>query len=159
MIKVNEEKINGSTELIYNDKIGPRERKAYLILIKDGRAYPFTGVDIAGVVAILGCEHHKDGKWSNRDWRLLLAPGVTYKSGREDFNSGHIVPGVVSWAEAATKLGCSVASVREVVRHYHPWEAEELDDVEAKVAEVDDMSEAAEVRTLSFGSPSNRAIR
>lgn len=47
----------------YSNKIGSRERKPWLLLIKNGKITPFAGESIPGIVAVVGRQYEKCGKW------------------------------------------------------------------------------------------------
>ena len=160
---VSEDRGNGVTEILWNDQIAHRNRKPYLFFVKDGEAVAFKGSDIPGVATVINHEWTKAVKWSCTDWNIVLQPGVAFHSGHRGFDSDRICGRVESWVEVAQQYHCSINSIREVFQYFSPREAEEIDATEQKLAAVDDAAAKVEtdlvVGTLSFGSPTNRAIR
>lgn len=153
--------------LEWNDGIGSRGRKAWLLLIKSGKVIRFTGENIPGVVAIVGSDYSKNGKWSNTTYRLELAPNVRAVAGRDGWGTGTFREGLRAatgqpadrWAECANALGVTLAEAQRFLREWRPLAAEHYDQVEAALADVaaesgeDDFEEIA----VSFGSPTRRA--
>lgn len=160
---VSEFRENGVEEILWNNQIASRERRAYLILVKDGVAHAFKGVSIAGVGEVLHTHHYKAGKWSSTDFNILLAPGATHFHGHLDFDTNRICGRVENWGEVAAQFGCSVTSIREAIEYFSPGEATLIDAVEEKIATIDDAAYEAggnEMVTgnISFGCPCNRDI-
>lgn len=154
---------NGVEEILWNNQIVSRGRRAYLILVKDGVAHAFKGVSIAGVGEVLHTHHYKAGKWSSTDYNILLAPGTAHFHGHPNFDTNRICGRVENWGEVAAQFGCSVASIREAIGYFSPKEVAMIDAVEEKIAAIDDLAYeigAEEIKTgnISFGSPCNRDI-
>lgn len=154
---------NGVEEILWNNQISSRDRKAYLILVKDGVAHPFKGASIAGVGEVLHTHYYKAGKWSSTDYNILLAPGTVHFHGHLDFDTNRICGRVENWGEVATQFGCTIASIREAIGYFSPKEVEMIDVVEEKIASIDDLAyelgeEGVKTGNVHFGCPCNRDI-
>lgn len=160
--------------ITWSDRPGSRGRNPFLLFILRGdEIIPFVGSDISGVVVVRGTDYTKDGKWSHTTYRLQLADGIRHIAGRDGWETGRFVEGLASavgcatpdtWADTAKALGVSVPSAMELLRSWRPKAAEKLDEVEQSLAKLEEVSEQSEqedyvIVTVSFGSPSNRAIR
>lgn len=155
----------------YSNGIGSRGRNPFLLFVKKNEIIPFAGSDIAGVVVVRGTDYTKNGKWSHTTYRLQLADGILYITGRDGWETGRFVEGLGSavgcktpdtWMDTAKALGVSVPSAMEFLRSWRPKAAERLDEVEQLLAKLEEVSEKetdSVIVTVSFGSPTNRAIR
>jgi len=156
----------------WSDGPGSRGRGAWLLFIRGDEVIPFSGQDIPGVVVVRGTDYTKNGKWSHTTYRLQLADGIRYIAGRSGWETGRFVEGLGSavggatpdtWADTAKALGVSVPSAMEFLRSWRPKAAEKLDEVEQSLADLEEASSQQEtdpvIVTVSFGSPTNRAIR
>ncbi len=155
----------------WSDQIGSRGRGAWLLFVKGDEIIPFSGMDIPGVVVVRGTDYTKNGKWSHTTYRLQVADSVRHIAGRNGWETGRFVEGLGSavgcatpdtWADTASALGVSVPSTMEFLRAWRPGAAEKLDEVEESLAKLEEVSEQetdSVIVTVSFGSPTNRAIR
>jgi hypothetical protein len=156
--------------MTWADRQGSRDRKAWLLLIKEGQVLSFRGSDIPGVCAVVGTDYKKDGKWSFTTYRLLLAEGVSAVPGRAGWETGRFTEGLGSamgcktpdtWSEVAGLLGVSVPSCMSWMRVSIPSAAERLDKVEEAIQMLETASDSADQKesitvTLSFGCPTRR---
>jgi hypothetical protein len=158
-----------NTEFEWSNGVGSRGRRAWLLLIKGERIEAFSGSDVAGVVSILASNYKKDGKWSKTTYRLGLFPGVRAIAGMEGWETGKFTEGlrsaasvekVETWSDVGSALGVSVPAAMEFLRAWRPKAAEEIDEVDSKLTELEDatVDAAGEVETItvSFGSPTRR---
>lgn len=156
----------------WSNQIGSRDRSAWLLFVRGDEIIPFGGQDIPGVVVVRGTDYEKSGKWSHTTFRLQLADGIREIAGRDGWETGRFVEGLGSavghatpdtWADTAKALGVSVPSAMEFLRSWRPKAAAKLDEVEQALANLEEASAQQEtdsvIVTVSFGSPSNRAIR
>jgi len=161
-----------TVELEWSDGLGPRARSPFLIFVRGGsdEVVAFAGSDIPGVVVVRGTDYAKSGKWSHTTYRLRLAVGVRHIAGREGWETGTFAEGIGSaagretpdtWGEMAARLGVSVPAAMEFLRAWKPKAAEKLDEVELALAklEVSEQETDTVIVTVSFGAPTNRAIR
>lgn len=154
----------------WSNQIGSRGRGAWLLFVRGDEIISFGGQDIAGVVVVRGTDYKKSGKWSHTTFRLQLADGIREITGRDGWETGRFVEGLGSaagcatpdtWADTAKAFGVSVPSAMEFLRSWRPKAAEKLDEVEQSLAKLEEVSEQetdSVIVTVSFGSPSNRAI-
>ena len=152
----------------WSDRIGSRSRSAWLLLVTpDGKVREFTGVNIPGVVAVVGTDYEKAGKWSHTTYRLELAPGVRPIAGRDGWETGRFVEGlrdavcfgrpVDRWVDVANALGVTVPEAMRFLREWRPKAAEALDAVEEAIEAVDTAADdGAEIVSISFGGPTRR---
>ena len=159
------------TNIEWSDGIGSRGRSPFLLFIRGDEIIPFAGSDISGVVVVRGTDYTKQGKWSHTTYRLQVADGVRHIAGRSGWETGRFVEGLGSavgcatpdtWADTAKALGVSVPSAMEFLRSSRPKAAEKLDEVEQSLAKLEEVSEQetdSVITTVSFGSPTNAAIR
>lgn len=155
----------------WSDGLGSRSRSPFLLFVRGDEVIVFRGESISGVVVVRGTDYTKNGKWSHTTYRLQLADGIRHIAGRSGWETGRFVEGLGSavgcktpdtWAETAEALGVSVPSAMEFLREWRPKAAEKLDEVETSLAELEEVSKQetdSEIVTVSFGSPTNRAIR
>jgi hypothetical protein len=141
----------------YNDGRRPGCRHPRLYLAKGGEVRKFTGENIPGFCAVATSEYDKAGKWSNTDYRLVLAPGVRPLYFLSPLH-GMWGDDLASWGEVAEKLGLPVEVAQAVVREEYPSTAERLDKLEAFTSEIESEGVTTETVVVSFGSPTNRAI-
>lgn len=156
----------------WSDGIGSRGRNPFLLFVRGDEVIVFRGQNIPGVVVVRGTDYTKSGKWSHTTYRLELANDVRVISGQDGWETGRFVEGLGSavgcktpdtWADTAKALGVSVPSAMEFLRSWRPKAAEKLDEVEQSLADLEEASSQQEtdsvIVTVSFGSPTNRAIR
>jgi hypothetical protein len=127
----------------WSDELGHRSRDPWLLLVKDGKVYRFTGESIGGVVAVRGSDFRKNGKWSHTKYRLELAQGVRAFSGRQGWEKGTFCEGLGTlaglgkscdtWSEVAAALGVTRAAAEDFLRAWKPKAAESLDSAERPV--------------------------
>lgn len=160
-------------EFEWSDQMGSRERSAWLLLVQGDDVRRFTGGSIPGVCVVVGNDYRKDGKWSHNTHRLSLAPDVRAIPGHDGWETGRFTEGIGdavgaetpdTWPQLAECLGVSVPSAMAFLRAWKPQAAEALDQVERELLALEETSEAkskddAVIVTVSFGAPSNRAIR
>lgn len=162
-----------TNELNWSDGIGHRSRASWLLFVdaKRDRITRFVGASIDGVVAVVGTSFKRDGKWSHTTYRLLVADGIRVIDGRDGWETGRFVEGLQSavsasapidrWPSVAEALGVSVPCAMEFLRSWRPKAAEALDEVDARLEQFEEATDAAaasEVETVvvSFGSPTRR---
>ncbi len=156
----------------WSNGIGSRGRNPFLLFVRGDEIVPFAGSNIDGVVVVRGTDYSKNGKWSHTTYRLELASDIRHIAGRDGWETGRFVEGLGSaagcatpdtWADTAKALGVSVPSAMEFLRSWRPKAAEKLDEVEQALANLEEASEQKDADlvtvTVSFGSPTNRAIR
>lgn len=155
----------------WSNGIGSRGRGPFLLFIRGDEIIPFGGSNIAGVVVVRGTDYTKNGKWSHNTYRLQLAEGIRHIAGMSGWETGRFVEGLGSavgcatpdtWPDTAKALGVSVPSAMEFLRSWRPKAAEKLDEVEQSLAKLEEVSEQetdSVIVTVSFGSPTNAAIR
>lgn len=142
----------------YNDGLLPAGRWPRLYLAKGSEVVKFAGANIPGFCAIVTQSHEKNGKWSNTTYQLDLAPGVrplhfvSPMHGTWGDNLG-------SWGEVAEKLGLPVDVAQSLIRAEYKRTAERLDKLEEFALAVEAQGNETETVVISFGSPTNRAIR
>lgn len=159
-------------DITWSDQIGSRGRGAWLLFVRGDEIIPFGGQNIPGVVVVRGTDYEQAGKWSHTTYRLQLADGIREIAGRSGWETGTFVEGLGSavgcttpdtWADTAKALGVSVPSTMEFLRSWRPKAAAKFDEVEQSLADLEEASSQQEtdsvIVTVSFGSPSNRAIR
>lgn len=119
--------------LEWSDEMGSRGRAAWLVLVKGGTITAFAGASIPGLVAVLGSQYRKNGKWSHTSYRLALAPGVTAIRGQDGWEEGTFCEGLAqaardidgyrppvdSWSEVAKVLGVSVCEAERFLRNWN----------------------------------------
>ncbi len=159
-------------QIVWSDGIGSRGRNPFLLFVRGDEIIVFRGQNIPGVVVVRGTDYTKNGKWSHTTYRLELANDIRAIAGRDGWETGRFVEGLGSavgvktpdtWADTAKALGVSVPSAMEFLRSWRPKAAEKLDEVEQSLADLEEASSQQEtdsvIVTVSFGSPTNRAIR
>lgn len=160
--------------LEWSDRMGPRRRQAWLLLIKDDRVHVFGGKDIPGVCVVIGTDYTQEGKWSHTTYRLVLGKGVRHIAGREGWETARFTEGLGealgkrtpdTWTQVAELLGVSVPSTMELLRNWRPGAAKKLDEVDAALADLEEAAEEtvddpnAVIVTVSFGGASHRGCR
>lgn len=158
-----------NTEFEWNNGIGSRERRAWLLLIKGERVEVFTGADVSGFAAIIASSYKKDGKWSSTTYRIGLFPGVRAIAGMDGWETGKFIEGlrsaagvakVETWSDVGSALGVSVPAAMKFLREWRLKAAEALDEVDSKLTALEDATADAdgevETTTVSFGSPTRR---
>jgi len=159
------------TNIEWNNGLASRSRRPWLLLIKGEEIKAFGGETIQGWVVVRGSDYNKNGKWSSTTYRLTLAKGVRHIAGYAGWETGLFVEGLGravgkatpdTWSDLADCLGVSVPAAMTFIRGWRSKTAEAMDKVEADLAALDDDSGGdndTEIVTVSFGSPTNRAIR
>lgn len=150
----------------WTEQLGHRSRRPWCLVVHQGTVSRFAGTDMPGILAVVGTDYRKDGKWSSTTYRLAVAGGVRIVSGhmgwetgtfREGLRKSLLAPPLDRWADLASALGISVQAVQQLVRPWLPGEAADLDRVEEQMAALERAEEAAakEAVTVSFafGSP------
>lgn len=153
----------------WSDQIGSRGRGAWLLLVDgEGHIHHFDGDNIPGVVAIIGYDYERAGKWSHTTYRLQLAHGgVRAIAGRNGWETGRFVEGLRSavsyrqpidrWVDVANALGVTMTEAQRFLREWRLKAAEALDLVEETLGLMDDETDGEfETVAISFGSPTNR---
>ncbi len=151
--------------LTWSNKLGPRKRRPYLLVIRDGAIATFAGETIPGVLAVASRMSKQDGTWSHTTYELRVAPGVRTLAVREHFETGSLVDGVAhatsqrvtDWSSFAAALGVTVAAARAWAQSTRPQIVERLDKVEAEIAEVEDaVADDSATLDVSVGGYSRR---
>jgi len=135
--------------LKWSDEIASRNRSAMAAVGYAGRKIVrFTGASIPGIVAVIGHDYEKDGKWSHTTYRLELAAGVRPIAGHDGFETGRFVEGlrdattkffkrpIDRWKDVAEALGVSLQEAQRFLREWRPKAADALDEVEKALASV-----------------------
>ena len=142
----------------YNDGLYAAGRWPHLYLAKGGEVRKFSGKNIPGFCAIATSRYEKRGKWSNTTYQLDFVPGVrplyflSPMHGTWGDNLG-------SWGEVAEMLGLPVDIAQAIIHTEYRATAERLDKLEEFVEAVEAEGHETETVVISFGSPTNRAIR
>jgi len=142
----------------YNDGLCAAGRRPRLYLAKGGEVRKFSGENIPGFCAIVTLQYEKRGKWSNTTYQLDLVPGVrplyflSPMHGTWGDNLG-------SWGEVAETLGLPVDIAQAICHAEYKTTAERLDKLEEFALAVEAGGYGTETVVISFGSPTNRAIR
>lgn len=153
----------------YNNQMGSRSRKSWLLLIKDNTITVFGGSDIPEMVVVVGTDYKSNGKWSSTTYRLAIAKGVRIIDGMDGWETGTFREGLRSavgynkpidrWIELANALGVSMGEAQRFLREFRPNEAERLDKIEALLGELEEESdEEQEEISITFGAPSRRMM-
>lgn len=130
----------------WTNKQAPRDRQAWCLLVKGDEVIPFAGESIPGVVAVVGRDYAKDGKWSHSTFRLVLAEGVRMIAGHEGWGTGTFAEGLASalkrgpvdsWQDMADALGVSREAANRFLRGWRPPAADALDERERAVASLE----------------------
>ena len=154
-------------KIIYSDGLASRRRRPWAILIGPGDELElFAGESIPGKVAVVGCDYTKNGVWSHHTYRLEVAPGVRFLSGHFGFETGTFTEGLRAatrqatdrWHEVANALGVSLPVAQDFLRGWLPKTAQRLDQVEADLASLDEVSPVgAATIAITYGSPTRAA--
>lgn len=156
-------------ELTWSDRIGSRGRGNHLWLRShEGKLYEFTGENIPQIVSVRGSSYHKEGKWSNTTYRLVLAPGVRAFAFRRGWQTGTIREGLAAslgwqsidtWAEFANALSIGMSEAKKFLAQW-PRAAEHYDRVEESLCGLEEVSVKSDfvISVCSFGGPTNRQI-
>lgn len=154
-------------KITWSNKMGPRSRTAWALIVGPGdQVERFTGNSIPGKVAVLGSDFVKDGKWSHTTYRLQLAQGVRFLPGRMGWGTGTFVEGLSSatgkttdrWPDVANALGVSLLAAQEFLREWFPETADKLDQIEADLGSLDEVSPVgAATINVSYGGPTRAA--
>jgi len=153
----------------WSDEVKSRRRRPWLLLIKAGKITSFSGESIPGLVAVVGSNYVKCGRWSYTDYRLEIADDVRAIAGRQGWNNGTFREGLAGavgskqpldrWSDVATALGVSLPECRRFLKAEFPAEAAELDKIEAALEAVDSASPGGvEEISITFGSPIRRLM-
>ena len=154
-------------KVLYSNKLAPRRRGAWAIVIGPGDELElFTGESISGKVAVVGRDYTKNGVWSHSTYRLQVAEGVRFLHGHFGFGTGTFLEGLRAatrkptdrWHEVANALGVSLPVAQEFLREWLPVAAQRLDQVEADLASLDEVSPTGAVTvSLTYGAPTRAA--
>ncbi len=144
----------------YNDGLHNAGRMPRLYLAKGGEIRKFTGEEnvVAGWYAVVTAKYTKNGKWSNTQYQLNLAPGVRPLHFISPMH-GTWGNDLGSWGEVAEKLGLPVDVAQMIIRNEFRTTAERLDALEEFALAVEAQGNETETVVISFGSPTNRSIR
>lgn len=142
----------------YNDGLHPAGRTPRLYLARGGEVRKFASVNIPGFCAVVTAVYKPNGKWSNTTYQLELVPGVRPLYFLSPMH-GTWGDSLGSWGEVAETLGLPVDVAQAIVRKEYPRTAERLDELEIFALAVEAEGFETEVVVISFGSPTNRAIR
>lgn len=142
----------------YNDGLRPAGRYPRLYFAKGGEVKKFVGKNIAGYCAVITAQYKKCGKWSNTTYQIDLAPGVRPLHFLSPMH-GTWGDNLGSWGEVAETLGLPVETSKELIRAEYRNTAQRLDELEEFALAVEAEGFEAETVVISFGSPTNRAIR
>lgn len=142
----------------YNDGLECAGRRPRLYLAKGGEIKKFTGENIPGFCAIATSRYEKNGKWSNTTYQLDLVPGVRPLHFLSPMH-GTWGDNLGSWGEVAETLGLPVDVAQSLIRAEYKSTAERLDKLEEFALAVEAEGYETETVVISFGSPTNRAIR
>lgn len=150
----------------WTEELGHRGRRPWCLVTHGGGVSRFTGDSIPGILAVVGTDYIKNGKWSSTTYRLAVSDGGRLVSGHMGWETGTFREGLRKsllaspldrWASIASALGVSVQAVQQLIRPWLPDEAADLDRVEEQMAALERAEEAAatEAVTVSFafGSP------
>jgi len=116
------------------------------------------GENIPGYAAIAASRYEKNGKWSNTTYQLELAPGVRpiqflspmHGTWGDEFGS---------WGDVAQDLALPIEVVKKIIAGEYPATAERLNKLEEFSIEIENSGAQSETVIISFGSPTNRAIK
>lgn len=153
----------------WNDRMGERSRKAWLLLVRGEEVEIFSGKTIPGFVVVRGTDYHQNGKWSYTTYRLEVASGVTPIPGLNGWETGKFTEGLRSslrtgsidtWSDLALALGTSVPAAMKFLRKWRPKASAVLDEVDHDLESLDSVGGEKDNETVvvSFGGPSNRQI-
>ena len=134
--------------MTWKDEMGNRSRKAWLLLVAKGEIIPFAGESIPGVVAVVGRDYTKNGKWSHHTYRLMPGDGVDAVAGHNGWDSNTFAEGLVqarraapgaadTWEGVAGLLGVTREAAERFLRAWRPKAAERLDETKAAIAAVE----------------------
>jgi hypothetical protein len=137
-----------NTEVTWSDVLGHRSRKAFSFVIKDGKISEFQGSSIPGVIAVVGKDFRKNGKWSHSTYQLVLAAGVCFVAGHMGWETGYLEEGLSSatstkvrrWMDVANVLNIDLVECFRFFRDYAPNMSVRLDKVEADLLSLLDAS-------------------
>ncbi len=141
----------------YNNGLKSGSRTPRLYFAKGSEVQKFSGENCA-FAAIAAEKYTKDGKWSHTAYILELAPGVRPLYFLSPLH-GTWGQSFQSWGEVAQELQLPVQVAQEIVREEYPRTAQRLDNLEEFALKTAESGGDAEIVIISFGSPSNRAIR
>lgn len=130
--------------LTWSDKLGHRERKAWLLLVKNEQIHVFLGEDIGGVVVVVGTSYEQNGKWSHTSYRLAIADGVRAIAGHNGWETGTFLEGLRkathapvaacdTWQGVADTLRVPIAVAKDFLRSYKKVAASKIDERESKL--------------------------
>jgi hypothetical protein len=85
--------IAGPVAWTWNDGLGSRSRRPRCLVVDPvGGIHKFTGVDVPGVVRVLGQDYQKNGKWSNSTYRCASPAGSVPIAWMQDWGTGETWP-------------------------------------------------------------------
>ncbi len=142
----------------WNDGRRSGGRRPRLYLAKAGAATKFQGSNLPGLCVVATEHYEKSGKWSNTTYGLNLATGVRPIEMLSPLH-GTWGDNLSSWGDAVSELGLPLEATQTLIRAEYPSTAERLDAVETFALEAEAEGGDMEVVVISFGAPTNRAIR
>jgi len=146
------------TAYTFNDGRISVGRFPRLYLAKGNESTKFTGSDLPGFCVITANKYTKNGKWSNTVYNLELAPGVRTLYFVSPMH-GTWGDTMQSWGEVSENLGLLVEVAKSIIQEEFPRTAERLNRVEKFSIELEEKNITTETVVVSFGSPTNRAIK
>ena len=152
--------------LDWSDQQGSRDRRAFLILVKNGVVTRFVGDTIPDLVVVVSKDFSKQGKWSHNTFRLALHPGVKAIHGHNGWENNTFCEGlrkatqacVDTWVDVAAALGVGVPEAMRFLRDFKPVEAETLDARDVALDSLQDEVENTSRVEVRFGSPIRRYL-
>jgi hypothetical protein len=129
-------------DITWDDQMGSRQRRAHLWLVRPAtdEGWAFAGAHIPGVVAVVGSDYTKSGKWSHSTYRLRLGPGVEARPWKEGWETGTLAEAVQAdtWEAFASWIGLSRPAAEAFLRSVRPRAADHWDEVEKQLDLVED---------------------
>ncbi|MCX6737008.1 MAG: hypothetical protein NTW73_02930 [Candidatus Parcubacteria bacterium] len=142
----------------YCDKLAPAGRYPCLYLAKGGEVKKFKGENISDFCCIATEQYSKNGKWSSTTYQLELSPGVRPLYFLSPMH-GTWGDDLKSWGEVVEKLSLPVDVAKAIIGTEFKTTANRLDKLEEFALATETEEVTTETVIISFGSPSNRAIR
>lgn len=121
-------------KIVWCKRLGKRDRKPYLFFVRNGKAYPFKGVDIDPLCTVLDEYHVPAGMWSITNYTLLVSNDCKIYNGLQSWDGARIYTDDYSgWQDVANYYQCDVASIKEVFEFFSPLEAKRITERENKL--------------------------
>lgn len=116
-------------EVIVNDGALTGGRSPlYILVAPNGEAMRFKYQTVKGVAAVIPGKYEKNGKWSNTDYRVVLAEGARIIEATAPLH-GTICDNAGTWQEAADFCGLTVDQMKSLFKPDGPnakrWNAVE----------------------------------